>query len=130
MREAKVRWARRGLRRMCLMVLLAVPCVAAEYHGLVSYGGFSVPGGTGTVTQGGKKFVTVTDTQGLYSFPTLADSAAMVTVEMTGFTATRQDVVIGPNAPAGKWELQLMSLDAIRAALKPVVSADTTAMQA
>jgi hypothetical protein len=130
MREAMVRWVRRGLRQMCLLALLAVPCVAAEYHGLVSHGGFPVPGATVTVTQGGRIFVTVTDTHGLYSFPALADGAATVTVEMTGFTATKQNVVIGPDAPAGKWELQLMSLDAIRTALKPVVSANITVMQA
>jgi hypothetical protein len=119
------------LRQICLVTLLAVPCVAmaAEYHGLVSYGGFPVPGATVTVTQDGKKFVTVTDTQGLYSFPALANGPASLVVEMTGFSAIKQDVAIGPDA-TGKWELQLMSLDAIRTALKPTVSADITVVQA
>ena len=83
-----------------------------------------------TVTQGGKKSVTVTDLQGLYSFPALPDGSATVVVEMTGFSPIKQDVVIGSDAPTGKWELRLMSLDAIRMALKPVQSADITVVQA
>ncbi len=104
--------------------------MAAEYHGLVSFGGFPVPGATVTLTQAGKKFVTVTDLQGFYSFPTLADGPATMVVEMTGFSSLKQNVAIGPDAATGKWELQLMSLDAIRAALKPVQSAEITVAQA
>ena len=40
---------------------------ALEYHGLVTFEGLPVPGATVTVTQGGKKLVNVTDTQGFYS---------------------------------------------------------------
>ena len=51
-----------------LAVLIAASGVAwaSEYHGLVTVGGVPVPGATVTVTQGGKKYVTVTDTQGFY----------------------------------------------------------------
>ena len=112
------------------MLLAASSAMASEYHGLVSFGGLPVPGATVTITQGGKKFVTVTDTQGLYTFPALADGAATVVVEMTGFSPIKQDVAIAPNAGTGKWELQLMSLDAMRAALKPVPSADIMVAQA
>ena len=113
-----------------LPLLLVSSAMAAEYHGLVTFGGFPVPGATVTISQDGKKFVTVTDLQGLYTFPKLADGAATVVVEMTGFSSIKQNVVIGPETPTGKWELQLMSLDAIRAALKPVPSADITVAQA
>jgi trimeric autotransporter adhesin len=119
---------KRVLSQLCLFALLSVPCWAAEYHGLVSFGGFPVPGATVTVSQGGKKYVAVTDSQGLYSFPTLADGAAIVVVEMTGFSSIKQDVTIGPDA-TGKWELQLMSLDAIRTSLKPVISAGIAVAQ-
>jgi hypothetical protein len=112
------------------LLLAASTAMAAEYHGLVGDGGFPVPGATVTVTQGGKKFVTVTDLQGFYSFPALTDGSATVVVEMTGYSPIKQDVVIGPDAATGKWELQLMSLDAIRTALKPVQSADITMVQA
>jgi hypothetical protein len=112
------------------LLLAASSAMAAEYHGLVSDGGFPVPGATVTVTQGGKKFVTVTDLQGFYSFPALVDGSSTVVVEMTGYSPIKQDVVIGPDAATGKWELRLMSLDAIRSALKPVQSADITMAQA
>jgi hypothetical protein len=111
------------------LLLTASSAMAAEYHGLVSFGGLPVPGATVTVTQGGKKFIVVTDTQGFYSFLALADGAATVVVEMTGFSPIKQDVVIAADATTGKWELQLMSLEAIRAALKPVPSADITVAQ-
>ena len=118
-----------GLLVLVLLVAAGV-AKASEYHGLVSFGGLPVPGATVTVTQGGKKFVTVTDTQGLYAFPSLADGAATVVVEMTGFSQIKQEVVITPDVATGKWELQLMSLEAIRSALKPVPSADVTVTQA
>ena len=88
--------------RMCLMAALAMPCaaLAAEYHGLVSYGGLPVPGVTVTVTQDGKKFVTVTDTQGSLLFSDAGGWCGSVAVEMTGFSAVRQDVVIATDATA------------------------------
>jgi trimeric autotransporter adhesin len=115
---------------LALLLLAAPSAMAAEYHGLVTFGGLPVPGATVTVTQGGKKFVLVTDMQGFYSFPALANGSATVVVEMTGFSPIKQDVVIAADTATGKWELQLMSLDAMRAALKPVPSADITVAQA
>ena len=113
-----------------LLVLLAISNVAwaSEYRGLVTSGGLAVPGVTVTVVQGGKKFVTVTDTQGFYSFPTLADGAATIDVEMTGFAPIKADVTVAPDA-IGKWELKLLSLEQIRTALKPVLSAGVTVAQ-
>ncbi len=90
---------------------------------MVSFNGLPVPGVTVTVTQGGKKFVTVTDTQGFYSFPTLADGAATIELDMTGFSTIKQDVTVTPDGAMAKWELKLMSLEEIRTAVKPVVSA-------
>ena len=104
--------------------------MASEYHGLVTFHGLPVPGATVTVTQAGKKYVTVTDTQGFYSLPTLADGAATLKVEMTGFTASDQPVTITADAPTGRSELKLMTLDEMHAALKPVASAPMTVVQA
>ena len=80
-------WVGQILRGLCVLALLAAPstAVAAQYQGLVSFGGLPVPGATVTVMQGSKKFVTVTDMRGFYSFPTLADGAATVQIRMTGF---------------------------------------------
>jgi hypothetical protein len=121
-------WRRLG----CLAVLLAstTAAMATEYHGTVTFNGLPVPGATVTVTQGGKKYVTVTDTQGLYSFPTLADGPASIEVAMTGFSALKQDVTVAPNAASGQLELRLLSLDQMRTELKPLLSAPFTEAQA
>jgi hypothetical protein len=127
----------RPLRRQVLhglgvLVLLAASCAASasEYHGLVTFGGLPVPGATVTATEGGKKFVTVTDTQGFYSFPMLTDGAATIDVEMSGFAGMKQEVTIMPNAVMAKWELKLLSLEEMRTVLKPVLSAPITVTQA
>ena len=121
------------LRRWAgLAVLLAASTSAwaSEFHGIVSVGGVPVPGATVTVTQGGKKYVTVTDTQGFYSIADLADGAATVDVAMTGFAELKQDVTVAADGALAKLELKQMSLDEMRAALKPVMSAPYTEVQA
>jgi hypothetical protein len=94
--------------------------MASEYHGQVTLGGLPVPGVTVTATQAGKTNTAVTDSQGLYTFPDLPDGTWALQIEMTGFAKIKEEVTIAPNAPAGKWELKLMSLDQIRAETKPV----------
>lgn len=118
-------------RRLCLLLLLATSgaAMASEYHGLVVSGGLPVPGATVTVTQGAKKFVAVTDLQGFYSFPTLSDGPAGLDIEMTGYAELKQEVTITPKVAMGQWELKLLSLDQIRATLKPVLSAAITEVQ-
>ena len=126
------RRAYRALRHLCCVVVLlavSVAAVASDYRGLVSFGGVAVPGATVTVTQGGKKFVTVTDMQGFYSFPALADGAATVEIQMTGFSTVEQAVTIAPDGALRKWELKLLSLDAMRSELKPVPSAGIAVAQ-
>jgi hypothetical protein len=112
------------LRHIFTIALLAACSLAqaSEYHGQVTLGGLPVPGVTVTVTatQAGKTNTAVTDTQGLYSFPDLADGTYTLQIEMTGFARIKEDVAITPTAPAGKWELKLMSLEQIRAETKPV----------
>jgi hypothetical protein len=87
---------------------------SGEYHGQVTFGGLPVPGATVTASQGGKHFATITDQQGLYAFSDLKDGKCTIEVEMTGFATLKQDVVIGPNAATGKWELKLLPLDQIK----------------
>ncbi|MGH9398219.1 MAG: carboxypeptidase-like regulatory domain-containing protein [Terriglobia bacterium] len=78
-----------------------------------------VPGATATAIQGTKKFATITDQQGLFSFPDLTDGTWAIDVEVTGFSTIKQDVVVASNAPAAKWELKLLPLAQIRAEIKP-----------
>src|ERR1017187_9451794 len=122
----------------CAFAWMAVsgPAIASEYHGQVTFGGLPVPGSTVTVTatQGSKTAVAITNDQGVYSFPDLADGTWTINIQMTGFAPVKQEVTVAPNAPAGTFELKLMSLDQIRAEVKPlkveaapVVSASATA---
>jgi hypothetical protein len=76
-----------------------------------------------TITQGGKKISTVTDTQGFYSFPTLSDGAATLHIQMTGFLSVQQAVTITPNASMTTVELTQLSLAEIHATLQPLASA-------
>jgi len=125
------RWVQQILRGLCVFVLLAASsaAMASVYQGLVTSGGLPVPGATVTVTQGSKKFVAVTDLQGFFSFPTLADGAGTIQIAMTGFAPTKQELTIAPNAAMGKWELTQLSLDQIRSTLKPVLSAGIAVAQ-
>jgi len=112
------------LRLFCAMAWLANASVlaASEYHGQVTFGGLPVPGATVTATQGSKELSTITDQQGLYSFPDLIDGAWTIEVKMTGFSTIKQDVAIAPDAPAAKWELKMLPLDQVKAEITSAVS--------
>jgi hypothetical protein len=119
-------WWRRKTNRcsICILAFLAFAGIAAasEYHGRVFYSGVAVPGATVTVTQGAQHFSTVTDSQGLYEFPDLADGPWKIQIEMSGFTTLEDTLTVAPNTPQGEWEINLLSLPELLAksqALKP-----------
>jgi hypothetical protein len=131
LRSSSLHIPRRWLSSILLLLLFpAASAWATEYHGLVTYAGLPVPGATVTLTQGGKKYVTITDTQGFYSFPALADGPATLDVEMTGFGTLKQEIAVAADAPMAKLELKLLTLEEMRSALKPVLSAPYTVAQA
>jgi trimeric autotransporter adhesin len=104
----------------CVVACTAVFSLAASpHHGVVTFGGLPLPGATVTVTQGDKKLVAVTDQQGAYSFPDLADGIWKIQVEMLCFTTINQEIGITPEAPSPTWELKLLSLDEIKASAPP-----------
>ena len=113
------------LRISCAIACLLVSslAVASEYRGQVTFGGLPLPGATVTATQGNQKATATTDRQGLYSFPDLSDGSWTIEVEMLCFLTIKQEVVIAPDAPTANWELKLLSLDQIRATIKPVAPA-------
>ena len=117
------------LLRAFAWLALSSLAVASEYHGKVTFGGLPLPGATVTATNGGRRFSTVTDRQGFYSFPDLPDGAWTIEVEMQCFTTIRQEVSIAPNAPAINWELKLLPLDKIKAQMQPVLSAEAMTPQ-
>jgi hypothetical protein len=121
-------------RAILCVILLALSLfnvrafAASEYHGQVTFGGLPVPGATITAIQGDKKFVSITDEEGLFSFPEVTGGTWTVEVEMQGFSTIKQDVLIAPDAAAAKWELSMLPLDQIKAEVKsPAVPAASVA---
>jgi len=114
----------RNVRAIPCVVLLALSLfnlrafAASEYHGQVTFGGLPVPGATMTAVQGDKKLVSITDQEGLFSFPDLTDGTWAIEVEMQGFSTMKQDVLIAPDSGAAKWELSMLPLDQINAEIK------------
>jgi len=103
----------------------AVACLAlgalaaADHRGQVKFGGLPVPGAAVTVTQGDKKLTAVTDDQGVYSFPDLADGIWTLQVEMLCFTPIKQEVAVTAGAPVAEWELKMLPFDEIKASAPP-----------
>jgi trimeric autotransporter adhesin len=95
---------------------------ASEHHGQVKFGGLPIPGVTVTASQGDKKLVTISDDQGMYSFPDLADGVWTIEIEMLCFVPIKQDVTIGSDAAIPDWELKLLPLDEIRAQAGPSIA--------
>jgi len=114
--------------RLCLLLCLALSALfAAQHYGQVTFNGLPVPGAIVTASRADQKLTAVTDTQGLYTFPELADGAWTLQVEMLGFAAATQEVVAGPDATPARWELKLLPLDLIQAEIKTAAAAVTPA---
>jgi hypothetical protein len=92
---------------------------ASEHHGQVKFGGLPIPGATVTATQGDKKVVTISDSQGMYSFPDLPEGAWTFEIEMLCFVPVKQEVTIGSEAAIPDWELKLLPLEEIKAQAGP-----------
>src|SRR5215475_10201142 len=104
----------RTLRSLGIAVLqLSSLVYGSEYHGQVFCGHMPVPGATVVLTRGNQKFSTVTDRQGLYEFPDLADGIWKLHIEMRGFAPVDADATIGPNALYPNWQLKLLALPQI-----------------
>jgi hypothetical protein len=108
------------LRLFCVFAMMvgALTAWATEYHGQVFFEGVPVPGATVTVSQGAKQLSTVTDEQGVYAFPDLADGAWKIEIQMRGFETLKGDVTVAPNQPQGAWELQIVDLQQMLASTK------------
>jgi hypothetical protein len=94
-----------------MTVVFYILLLLTEHHGQVIFNGVPVPGATVTATQGEKKFVAVTDQQGAYSFPELADGPFTVEVQMLGFSTLKQEV----STPTAEFELKMLPIEEIHA---------------
>jgi hypothetical protein len=105
------------MKWLAVLSLFVASTLASEQSGQVLFSGLPVPGVTVTATQGKTKLASVTDQQGLYHFADLPDGVWTLTTEMTGFSPMTREVTTTPNAPAEKWEMKLLPLDQITAAV-------------
>ena len=98
------------LRLLCALLCVALSplAIASAYKGQVTYNGVPVPGAIVTVTQGKTGFAAITDAQGNYSFPDLADGAWTLHIEMTGFAEVQQPITVAPNAAAAQIDLKML----------------------
>jgi trimeric autotransporter adhesin len=110
MRKHLTYWIVAGLIFSCLG---SIKLTAAEHYGQVKFAGLPVPGATVTALRGDRKLVTITDAQGYYSFPDLADGGWTIQVEMLCFVPARQEVIVTSGASGQEWELKLLPLDKI-----------------
>lgn len=101
---------RRLLRSAIAVVLAAATLLASQQQGVVTFGGLPVPGATVTATQGDKKYSTVTDAQGKYVFPNLADGMWTIEVSMSGFAPLKNEINVAPGAPLSAWDLKMLPL--------------------
>jgi trimeric autotransporter adhesin len=105
--------------RPCVVVcLMAFAAKASQHEGQVLFNGLPVPGATVTATHGPDTVSSLTDDQGVYSFPDLADGIWKMEVRTFGFAPSHRDVAVEPNAEITKWELALLSLDQIKAEIQ------------
>ncbi len=104
--------------RLLWVSLLALTASAAEHRGRVEFNALPVPGATVKVSQNGVSLATVTDDEGSYLFPDLADGGWTVEVQMLGFDTVKDDITVAPMAPARVWQLHLLPLDKIKAQIQ------------
>src|SRR5436853_371640 len=110
----------RGLLAIAIIVLISGVALATEHRGQVKLGTVPVPGAVITATQNDKKVTAITDDQGMYGFPDLADGVWSIEVEMLSFSRLKQDVTIAEGAPPTVWELKMLPMNEIAA--KPVAA--------
>ena len=96
-----------GVRRSIAVLFVAHLLCAGEHRGLVKLGTLPVPGATVTARQGEKSFAVLTDTQGAYLFPDLADGKWTVQVEMRGFAPLEREV---QSPGTAEWNLSILPM--------------------
>ena len=69
-----------------------------------------------TVSQGDKKQATITDPQGIYTFPDLTDGVWTLDVEMLTFEKIHREIAVGAGTPPAEWDLKVLPFETIQAA--------------
>jgi hypothetical protein len=114
--SSKVNWP-----RALVWVALALTPIhgfgAADQYGQVTFSGLPVPGATVTAIQHDKKFVTISDQQGVFHFVGLAEGVCTIQVEMVGFAPSTREIKIPEDAMP--WALKLLPFEEITRGLPP-----------
>jgi hypothetical protein len=97
------------LLRMATLLALHAVALGAEHHGRVFFHGTPVPGAEVTATHGTQQLHTVTDAQGIFQYPSLADGEWTIHVTMPGFAADQQTIRLDKSTPASSFELKMLS---------------------
>lgn|GEM_PF-4004562 len=84
------------MKRTVLLFLIALPSLyASEHRGIVRYNELPLPGATIPAARGDTKTAAVSDLQGFYRLPDLADGLWTIRVEMLGFEPIRREITVG-----------------------------------
>ncbi len=99
-----------------LIALLAGQLVlrASDHQGQVKFGEVPVHGASVQATRGETTHRVLTDPQGRYVLPDLADGTWTIQVEMPGFETARRDVSVAPESVSTEWTLRMLALSEIR----------------
>ena len=101
---------------------------ASEHHGQVAFNNLPVPGATVTVTHGAQSFSTITNDDGSYAFPDLADGVWKIDVEVPLFVPIQQSITVTPTMPGIRWDLQMLPLAQVLARAKVIAPAQLGVM--
>lgn len=113
---------RRMLQMFCIVLCLtaAIPALASSLKGQVTFNGLPVPGATVVITHDKSSYATITDAQGNYTFPEVADGNWTVHIEMTGFATVSQTVLAGPATARAPIALKLLPPGAVQAQVESI----------
>lgn len=94
-----------SFRLILALFLAGLLVTAADYRGVVKFGGLPIPGASVTATRGSRKATTITDANGFYSFAGLeGEGAWTIRVEMQLFAPEQREAAAAPM----EWELKLL----------------------
>lgn len=100
---------RAWLRLAWFSLALHASAFATEHHGRVLFNGTPVPGAIVTATHGGQQLYTITDVQGIFQFPNLADGEWTIRISMPGFAVQEQAIRLDRNTTASSFDLKMLA---------------------
>jgi len=91
----------------------------AQHRGVVRFGMVPVPGASIRATKSDKTIKTVTDSDGAYSLPDVADGSWILHIEAPGFETVDREVTITRDAKPTEWDMKMLQLSALKTTNTP-----------